>query len=184
MTPKKIAACAALAAAFATAPAFGQGWYVGAGVGQGTADFGGVPAGVVIDDKDTTFTVRLGFQFHRNLGVELGYYHLGDYGASATANGVTVSAGAEARSVGVALVGTLPLERFDLYGRVGYARSELKAGASALGFSATERGRENEWFAGLGGRFNLSRELGVFAEYQRHDKLEIDTYFIGVDLRF
>lgn len=181
---KKIAAPLALAAALGCAPAFAQSWYVGAGIGQGTVDFGGVPAGVTVDDKDTTYTVRVGYQFHRNVGVELGYYHLGDYGVSATAGGVTISAGAEARSVGIALVGTLPLNRFDLYGRVGYARSELKASASALGFSATDRGRENEWFAGLGGRFHVSREVGVFAEWQRHDKLEVDTFFVGVDMRF
>ena len=181
---KKLAAPLALVAALGCAPAFAQGWYVGAGIGQGTVDFGGVPAGVTVDDKDTTYTVRVGYQFHRSLGVELGYYHLGDYGVSATGGGVTINAGAEARSVGIALVGTLPLNRFDLYGRVGYARSEFKATASALGFSATDRGRENEWFAGLGGRFHVSREVGVFAEWQRHDKLEVDTFFVGVDLRF
>lgn len=182
---KKLAAPLALAAALAAAaPAFGQGWYVGAGVGQGTVDFGAVPAGVTMDDKDTTATVRLGYQFHRSLAVEIGYYHLGDYNLAARVGGADISAGAEARSVGIALVGTVPLNRFDLYGRVGYARSELKATGSALGFSASERDRENEWFAGIGGRFHVSREVGVFAEWQRHDKLELDTFFVGVDVRF
>lgn len=181
---KKTALGIALAAAVAALPAFGQGWYVGAGVGQGRVDFGAVPANVTVDTKDTTATIRFGYRFHPSLGVEIGYYHLGDYNLAARAGGIDLSAGAQARSVGVALVGTVPLNRFDLYARVGYARSELKATGSALGFSASERDRENEWFAGIGGRFHVNREVGVFAEWQRHDKLELDTYFIGVDLRF
>ena len=174
----------ALAAALACGPALAQGWYAGLGIGQGTVDFGAVPAGVSVDDEETAYQVRFGYRFHPSLALELGYYRLGDYGLSTTLDGVSVSAGAQARSVGLSLVGTLPLERFDLYGRVGYARSELKASGSALGFSASERERENEWFAGVGGRFKLSREVGVFAEWQRHDKLELDAYFVGVDLRF
>ena len=181
---KKLAASLALVAALGCAPALAQGWYVGAGIGQGTVDFGGLPAGVNVDDKDTTFNVRLGYQFHRSLALELGYYRLGEYGLKARSGTVEITAGVEANSVGVALVGSIPLERFDLYGRVGYARSELKAKGSALGFTAAERERENEWFAGVGGRFNFSREVGVFAEYQRHDKLEVDAFFIGVDMRF
>ena len=180
----KLAGSIALAAALGCVPAFGQGWYVGAGIGQGKADLGSAPAGVVIDDKDTTYQVRLGYRFHPNMGVELGYYHLGDYGITVGNGAASLSANAEARAVGISFVGTLPLDRFDLYGRVGYARSELKASASAAGFTASDRGRENEWFAGVGGRFNISREIGVFAEWQRHDKLEVDSYFVGVDLRF
>ena len=181
---KKLVLPLALAAALGCAPAFAQGWYVGVGAGQGTVDFGSLPANVFVDDKDTTYTVRLGYQFHRSLALEAGYYHLGDYGLAIRVSGIDTTVGAEASSVGLALVGTIPLNRFDLYGRVGYARSELKVNALALGSTLRERGRENEWFAGIGGRFHVSRELGVFAEWQRHDKLELDTYFIGVDMRF
>ena len=181
---KKLATSFALVAALGCGPALAQGWYAGLGIGQGTVDFGSVPGGVTVDDKDTTYQVRFGYRFHPNLAVELGYYHLGDYGLTAGSGAATLSASAEARSFGVALVGILPLDRFDLYGRVGFARSELKASGSFGGFSASDRDRENEWYAGVGGRFNVSREIGVFAEYQRHDKLEIDGYFVGVDLRF
>jgi len=181
---KKIALTLALASALACGPAAAQGWYAGLGIGQGTVDFGSVPGGVAVDDKDTTYQIRFGYRFHPSFALELGYYRLGDYGVSATSGAVTASAAAKAHSVGISLVGTLPLDRFDLYGRAGYARSELKVSGSVLGFSASERERENEWFAGVGGRFNFSREVGVFAEWQRHDKLELDAYFIGVDLRF
>jgi hypothetical protein len=128
--------------------------------------------------------VRFGYRFHPTFGVEIGYYLLGDYGLAARIEGVDLTVGAQARSAGLALVGTLPLERFDLYGRVGYARSEIEVNAAALGLTAGQRGRENEWFAGLGARFNVTRETGVFAEWQRHDKLEVDAFFVGVDQRF
>ena len=190
---KKIAACAALAAALSAAPVFGQGWYVGAGIGQGSVDFPNVPAGVAVDDDDTTYQVRFGYRFHRNLAVEMGYYRMGEYGLSAGSGTEAIAISAQAKSFGVSLVGTLPLDRFDLYGRLGYARSEVKGSVTGLGRGFTDafgfggadaRTRENEWFGGVGGRFNVSREFGVFAEYQRHDKLEIDSFFVGVDLRF
>ena len=191
---QNLAAPLALAAALACAPAFGQGWYIGAGIGQGDVDFQRVAPGVSIDDKDTTYQVRLGYRFHRNLGVELGYYNMGEYGLSASTDIASFNISAKARSVGLSLVGTLPLERFDVYGRLGYARSEIKASAVGLGLGFTDafgfgfgsetRSRENEWFGAVGARFNFSRDVGVFAEYQQHDKLEIDGLFVGVDIRF
>ena len=187
---KKLVLPVALAAALACAPAFAQGWYVGVGVGQGMVDFTDVPSFITVDEKDTTYQVRLGYRFHRNLGVELGYYNLGEYSASGGSADERITVGADARSLGISLVGTLPLDRFDLYGRLGYARSEVSAVAGlafthAFGFGGfNQRARENEWFGSVGGRFNLSRELGVFAEYQRHDKLEVESFFVGVDMRF
>jgi hypothetical protein len=191
---KQHAACLAISALLGCAPAFGQGWYIGIGVGQGSVDFDGAGPALTLDDKDTTVNARVGYQFHRNLAVELGYYRLGEYSVSAGIGDQRATASAEARSVGVSLVGILPLNRFDLYARLGYARSEVNAGAFTLGqgfsnafgvdFDGRTRMRENEWFAGVGGRFHVTREVGVFAEFQRHDKLEVDSYFVGVDLRF
>jgi hypothetical protein len=98
---------------------------------------------------------------------------------------------ARARSLGVSVVAIAPLDRFDIYGRLGYARSELKTRAGLEGQPAAtgpllgprER-RDNEIFGGAGARFNANRDFGVFAEYQRHDELEIDAWILAVDYRF
>jgi opacity protein-like surface antigen len=189
---KTTAAIIAFAAALGAAPSFAQGWYAGVGVGQGSVDFP-KRQNLDFDEKDTVYQLRLGYRFHPNLGVEVGYYDMGEYSVSAGSGGERITVGVDARSFGISLVGTLPLDRFDLYGRVGYARSEVEASvasagqgfAEALGFGGTnQRTRENEWFGAVGGRWNINRALGVFAEYQHHDKLEVKSYFVGVDWRF
>lgn len=174
---------AALGSMQAQAQAPLQGWYAGLGVGQATLDDPGIGF-IDFDDQDTAYTARLGWRFHRNMAIELNYFRLGDYAFRTNVGGVSVGGEAKAKSLGVSFVGILPLDRFDLYGRVGYARSELEASASAGGFSASDKERENEWFAGVGGRWNFAPNMGLFAELQRNDKLEIDSYFVGLDFRF
>lgn len=174
---------AALGATAAQAQAPGPGWYAGVGVGQGSLDDPG--AGFVnFDDRDTAYTARLGVRVHRNLAVELNYFRLGDYAFSSNIGGVNLSGEAKTKSLGVSIVAIAPLDRFDIYGRLGYARSEIEASAEAGGFGASDRERDNEWYAGVGGRWNFAPNMGLFAEYQRNDKLEIDSYFVGVDFRF
>jgi len=95
---------------------------------------------------------RVGYRFHPSWAVEIAYWHLGEFKMHAGTGPVTFDADLRAKSIGASIVGILPLDRFDLYGRVGYARSELKATGALGPFSSTVRERENEWFAGVGGR--------------------------------
>jgi hypothetical protein len=88
------------------------------------------------------------------------------------------------RTKGLSLVGILPLDRFDLYGRIGYARSELEYSADSGNVSARRNVRHNEAIGAVGARWNATPGIGVFAEYNRHDKLEVDGFFVGVDFRF
>jgi OmpA-OmpF porin, OOP family len=186
----KVAATLGLAASLACAPALAQrpafvpGWYGGLGIGQASVDFGTLEANSTVDDKDTALQVRFGYRFHPNWAVEMAYWHLGDYRMHAGTGTDTFDAEVRATSFGASIVGILPLDRFDLYGRLGYARSELKASGTLGPFSSTVKEKENEWFAGIGGRFKVTHETGVFVEWQRHDKLELDAYFVGVDYRF
>ena len=166
-------------------------WYLGVGIGQGHAHISGPDvegASSQVDDKDTAYTLRLGYRITPYVAAEVGYYDLGRYGFRTTGlSDLDVSS--RARSAGVSLVGTVPINAFDLYGRAGYARTETKSsvGTSAIlgeGDSASGKHKENEAIYGLGARWNGGRQWGVFAEWMRHDKIEVDTYFIGVDFRF
>jgi hypothetical protein len=173
-----------------------QEWYAGFGAGQGTIDGYRLPVqssaeqngGVLTSfsfsplvGHDTMLTARLGARLHRNLAIEAGYFRFGDYTFdSAPINGGVQPFTASARSGGVALVGLVPVGQLDLYARGGYARTEIKSEAGLV----TARERFNEAYYGGGARWNITREAGLFVEYQRHQKLELDGFFAGFDWRF
>ena len=83
-------------------------------------------------------------------------------------------------------MGTLPIDHFDLYGRIGFARSELKvnANASLSTTPANQKDKQNEATYGVGGRWNFMPNLGVFVEWMKNDKINVDSYLIGLDYRF
>jgi hypothetical protein len=180
-------------AALSSPAAFAEEWYMGFGVGPGEAR--GYPLPVASSDgsltsfsfsplmgHDTMVTARLGARIHRNLAIEAGYFRLGGYKFDTlpVTGGAVRQFTARARSGGVALVGLLPVGQVDLYGRAGYARTEIKSD-DAL---AMANPKFNDAYYGGGARWNITREAGLFAEYQRHDKLKLDGYFVGFDWRF
>jgi hypothetical protein len=180
-------------ATLASSAAFGQEWYMGFGAGPGEAR--GYPLPVQSSDgsltsfsfspltgNDTMVTARLGARVHRNLAVEAGYFRFGEdtFATLPVTGGAVREFTARARSGGVAVVGLLPAGQIDLYGRAGYARTEIKSD-DAL---AAANEKFNEAYYGAGARWNITREAGLFAEYQRHDKLKLDGYFVGFDWRF
>jgi len=186
---KKIATILMLAAGLAAAPAFAQqGWYAGFGLGVGSLgksgqDITGIPDAQV-DDTDTTYTIRGGYRFHPNFAVEAGYYDLGKYGFSGNLGSTYVSGSAKAKSYGVSLVAIAPMGQVDLYGRVGWAESELKANANTTLLTGNSSDRQGEATYGLGARWNFSKNIGVFAEWMKNDKIEVDSYLAGIDFRF
>ena len=135
---KKLNLALLTAATLAAAPSFAQyapspapSWYIGAGIGRGTLNIRGTDLGLPnaqVGDNTTTYTARLGYRFSPYWAVELGYYDLGEYDFSSG----SIAGTAKAKSVGLSVVGILPLgDMFDVYGRLGYANSELKVNASS-----------------------------------------------------
>ena len=186
---KKIATILTLAAGLAAAPAFAQqGWYAGFGLGVGSLgksgqDITGIPDAQV-DDTDTTYTVRGGYRFHPNFAVELDYYDLGKYGFSGDVGGTYVSGSAKAKSYGLSLLAIAPMGQFDLYGRVGWEESEIKANANTQLFTADASDKQSGATYGVGGRWNFSNNMGFFVEWMKNDKIEVDSYLAGIDFRF
>jgi hypothetical protein len=188
---KKLAAVAILAAA-AVAPAYAQFvpyGYIGGGAGNGHLNVSGTDLtglnDAQVDDKDTAYTVRTGFRFHQMMAIELGYYDLGSYAFHGSGIGA-VDGTARAKSFGISFVGILPMQNVDLYGRIGFARSELKVNASTnlIGTPFNSKEKQNEATYGVGARWNFGRNLGVFAEWMKNDKIEVDAYMMGVDFKF
>ena len=187
---KKIRHALILAGLVAAAPAFGQQhWYIGAGIGGGNLNASGTDitglSNASVDDTDTTYTVRLGWRFHPNMALEAGYYDLGQYTFHGSGLGA-VDGSVKAKSYGLSFVGILPIGQWDLYGRIGYVRSELKINASTnlVQTNYNQKDKQSEATYGVGARWNLGPNWGIFGEWMKNDKIEVDSYLIGVDFRF
>jgi OOP family OmpA-OmpF porin len=165
-------------------------WYFGAGAGVGNLNRSpGELTGLNnanLDDSDTAYTVRGGFRFSPYGAVELGYYDFGRYNFNGTllGNVVPVNGSVKAQSVGISLVAILPINNFDIYGRIGYARSELKFNANGRLATADEKDKQNEATYGVGARWTFAPNWALFAEWFKNDKIRVDGYVGGVDFRF
>jgi OOP family OmpA-OmpF porin len=165
-------------------------WYIGAGAGgghlnQSASDLTGLN-NATLDTHETTWTVRGGWRFSPYTAIELGYYDLGRYNFHGTAVGsaVPVDGSARAQSVGLSFVGIIPINTVDIYGRIGYAHSELKFNANAVLSTINENQRQNEATYGAGVRWTFVPNWAVFAEWIKNDKIRVDSYVGGIDFRF
>jgi len=176
---------------FAQAPVMSQPpWYIGVGAGMGhlnrsASDLTGLD-NATLDDNDTTYTVRGGWRFSPFAAIELGYYDLGRYDFHGTRFGSVgnVDGSARAQSVGLSLVGIWPINNFDLYGRIGYAHSELKFNANGPINTGNRNDRQDEATYGAGVRWNFTPQWGLFAEWMKNDRIRVDSYLAGIDFRF
>ena len=192
-------AAAALAMLIAT-PAWSQdaGFYLGASIGQSRAkDFCDDSGGFSCDDKDTAWKLFGGYQFNRHLAVEAGYTDLGEIGVSGVLTGVSVRGTIEVTAFELVGVGSIPvMDRFSLYGKLGlyHAETEQKITGSLGPVTRTDNASEKNTdltFA-FGARFDITRNLGVRAEWQRYLDVgggeigedDVDVLSVGVLWRF
>jgi opacity protein-like surface antigen len=185
---KRLATLATLAG-LAASPALAQNWYIGAGAGTGNLDATGQDLtnlpNAQLKDNATTFTGRLGYRFSRFGAFELGYYDLGKYEFSGGSGAQLVTGSAKAKSYGISVVGIAPIGPLEIYSRVGYEESEIKVNAN-LGSVATGNAstKDNGATYALGSRWMFTPNFGVFVEWMRNDKIEVDSYLGGIDFRF
>src|SRR5690606_22795547 len=108
--------------------------YLFGNVGQTDYDTGNFYRGAAgsLDEKDIGFKVGAGVQLNRFVGVEFQYADLGELTYKETGfKGTDTVDG-----YGANLVGTIPLNRFKLYGKVGYHKME---------YEVTEKGAFDSW---------------------------------------
>jgi OOP family OmpA-OmpF porin len=177
--------------AFAQAKPADTGFYIGASVGQSTADCDTSGTGLSCDDKDTAYKVFGGYKFNRNLAVEAGYTPLGEV----TASGGGVNITAEATAWELVGVGMFPLgNNFSVYGKLGLYSGELEV-SSNIGASGDKTTTDLTY--GLGVQFDFTRNLGIRGEWQRYsgiktpstavtdeDDTDVDVLSIGVLWKF
>lgn len=157
MKPVAIAAAVLALSAAAVVPAAAQ-----------TAFYGNLNYSL-IDAQDADVTLgalggRVGARFNPYLGVEA-EAAFGVKDDDVRVGNVPVKVELE-HTVGAYLVGFVPVQpNFDLFARIGYVNSKVKA--SALGASAKADG--SSWNAGVGGQYFFTANDGVRAEYTKSD---------------
>ena len=205
-----IAALAAIAPA-AQAQTQDTGWYAGGNVGRtgatidddrirgGLAGQGLVTNSIEDREHDTGYKVFGGYQFNRNLGIEGGYFDLGQFGYTArtTAAG-RLSGDMSARGLNLDVVGTLPLtERFSVLGRVGVTSMRTEGSFSATGAArvpyasatSSQTSANAKWGAGVAYAFTEALSMRLEAErYRLKDSVgnrgHVDMVSVGLVYRF
>jgi OOP family OmpA-OmpF porin len=185
---------------FATAPVHAQlnfgrmdtGLYLGAGVGgtQAHIDTSGINGSK--DESDTGWKVFGGYQFHRNIAVEVGYYDLGKASFGGTVGTTPVGGSFRTTAGAASVVGILPLGDFALFGKLGVAYSEQKTNVTVGAASGSATDRTTNVAYGLGVRYDVTTNIGVRAEWERFrvggnnggGKNDIDLYTLNLLYRF
>ncbi|MES2757448.1 MAG: outer membrane beta-barrel protein [Pseudomonadota bacterium] len=127
-------------------------------------------------DREVSFGGFIGYQFHQNIAVEVGYRNLADY--DTVFNGTNV--GFKVNQTAVSFIGTLPLSSgFNVFGRLGYNRLEAKGGAA--GFSATDSTNEGVYGVGVGYAFNAKVSARLEVQKPSSDSSNVS---IGVSYKF
>lgn len=150
-----------------------------------------------LDKTDTGYKIQGGYQLSQNLAVEGGWVDLGKFNYSATFTGGNAQADAKASGFNVAALGVLPLnESFSLFGKFGviYAKVDTSARAVGAGGAAWASASATNWKPnwGLGGTFNVNKQIGIRAEYEQFNKLgdantgkdNVDLLSVGVVFKF
>lgn len=204
---------AALVLAFSVTPAAfaaDMGFYGIVGLGQSEADIS-APAGVSVDNKDTSYFLGAGYRFNDYVSVEGGYLDLGEasvsasggisgtyYGIPFTATG-TLSAKSEVKGWSLGPKFTLPLSKqADLYGKVGYYFWDADTTATlvgnvtfggvtyAAGGSANVSDNGEDPYYGIGFAYRFTDRVGLLVDYTRYkvDTTDVDTLGVGLTIKF
>ena len=123
--------------------------------------------------QDTGYKLFGGYQFNRNLGVELGYFNLGKFSYSTTTPTGPLNGKYDIEGLNLDLVATFPLsERWSVLGRVGgqYANTRSTFSGAGLGATAnTNPSKEDSNLkVGLGLQYELTRSLFLRGEAERY----------------
>jgi OOP family OmpA-OmpF porin len=197
MTRNKKALIVAALAAAAVAPTLAlaqqaqeRGGYLGLSAGRvdykDFCDATGITGSC--DNSDTAWRFFGGYQFNRNLGVELGYANLGAAGA-----GGPPEARFEANAwdlVGVATIALTPQFSFLLKGGAYHSDVDVRGTFGTVTGNGSDKNTGLTW--GAGAQYLFNRNLGVRLEYQNYNGVggsrtgedDVSTFMAGVLWKF
>jgi OOP family OmpA-OmpF porin len=167
------------------------GFYVGGSLGQSSFDKDIVRELITsgrVDTSDTGFKVFGGYQFNRNVGLEVAYVDLGKASYSGFAGTDPVIGGkVEVTGVNLSAVGAWPVApNLDVFGKIGFLSWEDKASdvTNGIPFSDTIDGTDLSF--GFGASWHLTRNVRLRVEWERFrvDDTDADLFSVGAVYKF
>jgi len=142
------------------------------GVGVASADHEYNVAGATNMDSDgykASGKLFGGVEFDQTWGVEAGYTDFRKAHANFTRNNVPGRVESEGHSFYVAGKANAPInEQFSVYGKLGAAYNKSELHSVTPGLSRDDS--KTEVYAGVGGQYNLSKQVALTLEYERYGK--------------
>ena len=162
--------------------------FIGASAGQATFDVS-CPAGHACGEKDYGWKVYGGLEVNEYIQMEVGYADLGEAKSSGATSGT-----AEVNGMTIQVVGTYAFNpSFSLIGRGGMNILNLEVNETTAGLSSNEGDTDVAWSLGLGAQYNLSKSVGLRAEWERYfdvgdadstGEMDVDLISAGVVFKF
>lgn len=154
--------------------------FIGASAGQASYDVS-CPATSTCDDSDTAWKIFGGLEVNEYIAMEVGYADLGEAKFSGTPSGT-----AEVNGMTMQVIGTLAINpSLAVIGRGGMNFLNLEKNGTIAGTPTNNEGDTDvAWSLGLGAQYNLSKSVGLRAEWERYFKVgdEDTTGEIDIDL--
>lgn len=154
--------------------------FIGASVGQADYDMT-CPAGSTCDDTDTAWKIYGGLEVNEYISMEAGYVNLGEVDVSGAKSGT-----AEVHGMTIQMIGSYAINpSFSLIGRGGMNILNLEKNGTIAGTTNNNVGDTDvAWSLGLGAQYNLSKSVGLRAEWERYFKVgdEDTTGEVDIDL--
>jgi OmpA-OmpF porin, OOP family len=148
--------------------------YIGGAFGKSDLDLSCEDT-ISCDNKDSAWRVFGGFQVSRHFSVELGYANLGeatfDFGAGDTAS-------VEFSAWDLSAIGAFPIGPVSIFGRLGLFRASVEAREPLFGID--EEDTDTGLTYGVGVQYDVNKNLGVRAEWQRYNGVKV----FGSDEKF
>ena len=182
-----------MAASQASAQAYmsASGLYVGGSIGQTSFDKDiarGLLTSGRVDTSDTGFKFFGGYQFNRNLGLELAYVDLGKASYSGFAGPDPVVGGkVEVTGFNLSAVGAWPVAaNFDVFGKIGFLAWEDKASDVTGGVPFSDKIDGTDLSFGFGAAWHLTRNVRLRVEWERFrvDDTDADLFSVGAVYKF
>lgn len=154
--------------------------FIGASVGQAKYDLT-CPAGSSCDDTDTAWKIYGGLEVNEYISMEAGYLNLGEVKVSGTPSGKVDVHGMTIQVIGSYVINP----SFSLIGRGGMNILNLEKNGTIAGTANNNVGDTDvAWSLGLGAQYNLSKSVGLRAEWERYFKVgdEDTTGEVDIDL--
>jgi Outer membrane protein beta-barrel domain len=179
---RAMTAALVLSALFA-APAFAadNGFYIGAGIGQGYVKIDGdqILGLEDFDGDDTGFKVIAGFRFFKMFALEANYVDLG----SATDNVSGVDVKADTTGVDAFAVGYLPIPVVDIFAKVGVISWNQDLSIPSIA-SSDDSGTDLAYGVGAGFAFGSAALRAEYERFEIQDTKSVDMISLSFTWTF